>query len=298
MQGYYGDPTNGGKCQPCKCNGHANACQAQTGKCFCTTKGIKGDQCQLCESDNRYLGNPLRGTCYYGLLIDYQFTFSLIQDDDRHYTAINFMATPEQTDKDLDLSINASNNFNLNVTWSAGSTAGTISGEEVPIISKMSIKEYRDGFSYEKFNFRNNPNITFYVYVSNFSWPIKIQISFSQHSSFMDLVQFFVTFFSCFLSLLLVAAVVWKIKQTCWASRRREHLPTHSELHQKAKYLRCWKFGINTEVTGSTQQVRQQPWREGNELTLQACDLSSELCQIVSGVFFSPGMCGNCLCRP
>eukprot|EP00063_Salmo_salar_P063506 XP_014038341.1 PREDICTED: attractin-like isoform X2 [Salmo salar] len=40
----------------------------------------------------------------------------------------------------------------------------------------------------------------------------------------MDLVQFFVTFFSCFLSLLLVAAVVWKIKQSCWASRRREQL--------------------------------------------------------------------------
>lgn len=32
---------------------------------------------------------------------------------------------------------------------------------------------------------------------------------------------------SCFLSLLLVAAVVWKIKQSCWASRRREvrHTP-------------------------------------------------------------------------
>lgn len=30
------------------------------------------------------------------LLIDYQFTFSLLQEDDRHYTAINFMATPEQ----------------------------------------------------------------------------------------------------------------------------------------------------------------------------------------------------------
>uniref|UniRef100_A0A672HZT9 Attractin n=1 Tax=Salarias fasciatus TaxID=181472 RepID=A0A672HZT9_SALFA len=29
---------------------------------------------------------------------------------------------------------------------------------------------------------------------------------------------------SCFLSLLLVAAVVWKIKQSCWASRRREQL--------------------------------------------------------------------------
>uniref|UniRef100_A0A672M8C1 Attractin like 1 n=1 Tax=Sinocyclocheilus grahami TaxID=75366 RepID=A0A672M8C1_SINGR len=221
LPGYHGDPTNGGKCQACKCNGHANVCQVLTGKCFCTTKGIKGDQCQLCDSENRYLGNPLRGTCYYNLLIDYQFTFSLLQEDDQHYTAINFMATPEQN---LDMSINASNNFNLNITWSVGSTAGTISGEEIPIVSKTNIKEYRDSFSCEKFSFHSNPNITFYVYVSNFSWPIKIQIAFSQHNSIMDLVQFFVTFFSCFLSLLLVAAVVWKIKQTCWASRRREQL--------------------------------------------------------------------------
>lgn len=30
------------------------------------------------------------------LLIDYQFTFSLSQEDDRYYTAINFVATPEE----------------------------------------------------------------------------------------------------------------------------------------------------------------------------------------------------------
>lgn len=57
--------------------------------------------------------------------------------------------------------------------------AGTISGEETPIVSKTNIKEYKDSFSYEKFNFRSNPNITFYVYTSNFSWPIKIQVSVS-----------------------------------------------------------------------------------------------------------------------
>uniref|UniRef100_A0A673ZH29 Attractin like 1 n=1 Tax=Salmo trutta TaxID=8032 RepID=A0A673ZH29_SALTR len=185
MPGYHGDPTNGGKCQACKCNGHANLCQVSTGKCYCQTKGIKGDQ--------------------YNLLIDYQFTFSLLQEDDHHYTAINFMATPEQVSQ-------------------SPPRAGTISGEEVPIVSKTNIQEHRDSFSCEKFNFRVNSNITFYVYVSNFSWPIKIQIAFSQHNSIMDLVQFFVTFFSCFLSLLLVAAVVWKVKQTCWASRRREQL--------------------------------------------------------------------------
>ncbi|AWP14672.1 putative attractin-like protein 1-like [Scophthalmus maximus] len=196
MAGYYGDPVNGGKCNACKCNSHASVCHVNTGKCFCTTKGIKGDQCQLCDSENRYLGNPLRGTCYYNLLIDYQFTFSLLQEDDRYYTAINFMATPEQANKNLDMSINASNNFDLNITWSLSSTAGTISGEEMPIIARTNIKEHRDSLSCEKFNFRLHHNITFYVYVSNFSWPIKIQIAFSQHNSIMDLVQFFVTFFS------------------------------------------------------------------------------------------------------
>ncbi|KAG5831216.1 hypothetical protein ANANG_G00301470 [Anguilla anguilla] len=252
MPGYYGDPTNGGRCQACKCNGHANVCQVLSGKCYCTTKGIKGDQCQLCDSENRYLGNPLRGTCYYNLLIDYQFTFSLLQEDDHHYTAINFMATPEQTNKNLDMSINASNNFNLNITWSIGSTAGTISGEEVPIVSKTNIKDYRDRFSCEKFSFRTNPNITFYVYVSNFSWPIKIQIAFSQHNSIMDLVQFFVTFFSCFLSLLLVAAVVWKIKQTCWASRRREQLMRERQQMASRPFA---SVDVALEVGGDKEQT-------------------------------------------
>ncbi|XP_035387515.1 attractin isoform X1 [Electrophorus electricus] len=224
ISGYYGDPTNGGSCQPCKCNGHASVCNSNNGKCFCTTKGIKGDRCHLCEVENRYQGNPLKGTCYYTLLIDYQFTFSLSQEDDRYYTAINFVATPDEQNRDLDMIINASKNFNLNITWATSFTAGTQSGEEVPIVSCSSIKEFKDSFSNEKFDFRSNVNITFFVYVSNFTWPIKIQIAFSQHSNFMDLVQFFVTFFSCFLSLLLVAAVVWKIKQSCWASRRREQL--------------------------------------------------------------------------
>ncbi|KAM9787623.1 attractin isoform 2-T2 [Syngnathus typhle] len=223
ISGFYGDPTNGGGCQPCKCNGHASMCNPNNGKCFCTTKGIKGDRCHLCELENRYQGNPLKGTCYYTLLIDYQFTFSLSQEDDRYYTAINFVATPEEPNRDLDMFINASKNFNLNITW-ATSFTGTQSGEEIPIVSRSNIKDFKDRFSNENFDFRNSPNITFFVYVSNFTWPIKIHIAFSQHSNFMDLVQFFVTFFSCFLSLLLVAAVVWKIKQSCWASRRREQL--------------------------------------------------------------------------
>uniref|UniRef100_A0A7N6BX10 Attractin-like 1a n=1 Tax=Anabas testudineus TaxID=64144 RepID=A0A7N6BX10_ANATE len=223
MPGYYGDPTNGGKCNVCKCNSHANVCHINTGKCFCTTKGIKGDQFkQPCAVQERYsslycLNASLIIVCIFTFRFSYLGYSRLIT---QHCTCFSFV----QANKNLDMSINASNNFNLNITWSLSSTAGTISGEEMPIIARTNIKEHRDSFSCEKFNFRLHHNITFYVYVSNFSWPIKIQIAFSQHNSIMDLVQFFVTFFSCFLSLLLVAAVVWKIKQTCWASRRREQL--------------------------------------------------------------------------
>lgn len=46
----------------------------------------------------------------------------------------------------------------------------------MPVVSKTNIKEYKDSFSNEKFDFRNHPNITFFVYVSNFTWPIKIQV--------------------------------------------------------------------------------------------------------------------------
>ncbi len=31
----------------CRCNNHTNVCHSSSGKCYCTTKGVKGDQCQL-----------------------------------------------------------------------------------------------------------------------------------------------------------------------------------------------------------------------------------------------------------
>lgn len=86
------------------------------GRCFCTTKDIKSYNCQLCEVENNCHGNPIKRTCYYTLLIDYWFTFSLSQEDDHYYTAINFVAGPDAQSKDLDMFMYDSNNFNLNFT--------------------------------------------------------------------------------------------------------------------------------------------------------------------------------------
>lgn len=59
----------------------------------------------------------------------------------------------------------------------------------MPVVSKTNIKEYKDSFSNEKFDFRNHPNITFFVYVSNFTWPIKIQVRNAFELHCMDLVK-------------------------------------------------------------------------------------------------------------
>lgn len=83
-----------------------------------------------------------------------------------------------------------SNNFNLNFTWAASFSAGSEAGEEIPVVLKTKIKEYKDSLSNEKFDFDNHPNITFCVYISNVTWPIQIQITFSQHKNFRDLKQF------------------------------------------------------------------------------------------------------------
>ncbi|KAF7252463.1 Attractin [Varanus komodoensis] len=160
------------QCPACQCNGHSKCVNESI--CERCENLTTGKHCESCISG--YYGDPTNGgTCQHTLLIDYQFTFSLSQEDDRYYTAINFVATPEEQNRDLDMFINASKNFNLNITWSTSFAAGTQAGEEIPVVSKSQIREYKDSFSNEKFDFRNNPNITFFVYVSNFTWPIKIQ---------------------------------------------------------------------------------------------------------------------------
>lgn len=63
--GYWGNPVNGGRCQQCQCNGQATKCNHESGKCYCTTKGLTGDHCEKCDAPNHYTGDPSnKGSCY------------------------------------------------------------------------------------------------------------------------------------------------------------------------------------------------------------------------------------------
>ncbi|XP_075233105.1 attractin-like protein dsd isoform X2 [Lycorma delicatula] len=219
--GYHGNPVNGGICEPCQCNDHGTLCDQETGKCFCTTKGIVGDHCERCDIQNHYHGDPTNhGSCFYDLTIDYQFTFNLSKKDDRHYTQINFKNSPPKPDIDADFLITCSVMAKMNITIKTGN------GPQKPVISGFNCTNYRHKFTKSEHSFGVFDNITlttFYVYVYDFHPPLWIQISFSQYPK-LNLQQFFITFSSCFLALLLVAAVLWKIKQKFDMYRRRQRL--------------------------------------------------------------------------
>ena len=120
-QGFFGNAINGGKCLACKCNGHSHDCDKRTGRCFCTTKGMIGHHCQNCDQSNHYFGNPTKeSTCFYNLSIDFQYTFNMSKNDDRHYNKINFMNMPHRPDLDVDFTISCSNRALFNISFGSG----------------------------------------------------------------------------------------------------------------------------------------------------------------------------------
>ena len=65
VTGYWGNPLNGGKCLPCDCNNRATFCHPDTGKCFCSMKGLTGDHCDKCDFTNHYHEDGhKKGVCY------------------------------------------------------------------------------------------------------------------------------------------------------------------------------------------------------------------------------------------
>ncbi|XP_039958409.1 attractin-like protein 1 [Bactrocera tryoni] len=221
-KGYWGNPINGGHCQKCECNGQGENCQPDTGKCFCNTKGIVGDHCEKCDTQNHYNGDPIKSSCYYELTIDYQFTFNLSKKEDRHFTKINFRNSPQKPEIDADFTITCSVPAKMDISVKRAGFP------EKFLYAGINCSTFRQRFPKTEYTFGHSPEdnsslTTFYVFVHDFRPPIWIQIAFSQYPK-LNLQQFFITFSTCFLLLLLMAAVLWKIKQKYDTFRRRQRL--------------------------------------------------------------------------
>eukprot|EP00106_Octopus_bimaculoides_P002004 XP_014769446.1 PREDICTED: attractin-like protein 1 [Octopus bimaculoides] len=277
------------QCPLCQCNGHS-ICNESTNICIeCqnNTTGETCDRCQkgffgapengglckrkLCDTSEKYIGNPNDGgTCYYQLLTDYQFTFNLSKPNDHYYTQINFMNRPSAGDRDVDFSVNCSRFANLNISYNSTSEpAGKI------LDSGARCYNYKMKFSHKQYTFGETDNTTFYVYVYGFKTPFSLQITFTQQRN-IDLVNFFVTFFSCFLSLLLIAAIFWKIKQKYDVYRRRQRM--FAELEQMAsRPFAVVSIDIERRVDGCVAEKKEkQDYRKKKKVSNKPSPIALE----------------------
>ncbi|XP_071548836.1 attractin-like protein 1 isoform X2 [Panulirus ornatus] len=246
IEKFFGRPINGGLCKPCMCNEHGDTCNRETGRCNCHTKGVTGDHCERCDTQNNYVGEPLHGSCFYDLQIDYQFTFNLSKHEDRHIRQINFFNVPTKSDVDTDFDIYCSKATKIKIS------AKTTKSHESWIIRNYTGTEIKQRFSASEYAFGSaDNNTTFHVYVYNFTPPIEIVVSFSQHPK-LDLLQFFSIFSLCFLILLTLAAILWKIKQKYDIYTRRQRLLVEMEAMASRPFrpilLELYPRGADTEV--------------------------------------------------
>lgn len=76
---------------------------------FVDYPGMTGQKCDRCSVSDHYVGNATgNGTCYYPLLISYQYTFTLDSKSDPYVSAINFVnvsSTKEEIDFNIQLEV-------------------------------------------------------------------------------------------------------------------------------------------------------------------------------------------------
>ncbi|KAI6177440.1 hypothetical protein M3Y97_00907400 [Aphelenchoides bicaudatus] len=216
IDGYFGDARNGGACKKCSCNDQATLCDPETGYCYCSIKGTAGRHCDHCEP--KYDGNPKEGKpCTFELGIDFIFTFKLDSEDfkDKYVRQINFYSRPYKPETDVQFTVTCESESGANVTINL--TSNVFDQHPGPH-SRLSpaldcnpngIKRV---YSASDFEFGTDMNTTFYVKITDFVTPIKIQISFAQTPP-INWVLFFVIFAACFIVLLVVAGILLLIKQ-------------------------------------------------------------------------------------
>ncbi|XP_044169184.1 attractin-like protein 1 isoform X2 [Acropora millepora] len=204
--GHHGDPKNGGTCQACECNGHANSCDSVTGHCNCLARYVTGKNCERCEKDQNndvIVGNATNGGhCYNKLSRNLRYTFIV-----SNKTSISFLYIPTEDDDDvyIEVEIERGQPALLNLSYS------TVSSPSYALESRHQIGSFRKNIPHDTFNFGGSDEFSFEVHVFDIKGTVKLQITFVQRPEF-GLLRFFVTFFACFFSLLFIVALAWKIK--------------------------------------------------------------------------------------
>ncbi|KAK3739855.1 hypothetical protein QZH41_009102, partial [Actinostola sp. cb2023] len=206
--GYHGDTRNGGTCRECQCNGHAKHCHQITSKCDCLTEGIIGDKCESCDED--FEGNATNGRmCYYQLQINMKKVFNISGK-----TGLNIQFSPLLKDHDLAFEIEVVSGPSARINITFLKELSKHRKKEELVLKSYKLGRLNHKFSHRDYSFHKG-HISFRAYIYKMDKSVSLQITahFHQPSTLnINLLEFFLTFFGCFLSLLFVASIGWRIR--------------------------------------------------------------------------------------
>ncbi|XP_058961853.2 attractin-like protein 1 isoform X2 [Pocillopora verrucosa] len=198
--GYYGDPRNGGKCADCRCSSQTKLCDSE-GKCRCLALGATGNRCDRCVPGYNRGGD----FCYYNFLgskKDFNVT---------GFKTFNFEYTLKEEKRSVSVEIkwkggNKGSKARVNITMGDNNKEEIKYGhEKVPFTTEFRYNEYEFG--------SDGITIRGYIYdIESGDEGAFLRITIENLAETIDLLEFFLTFFGCFLSLLLMAGIVWKVR--------------------------------------------------------------------------------------
>lgn len=94
--GFWGHP-----CKKCECGDKATTCDYTSGKCHCSTKGMIGDKCDMCDEKNRYKGDAVKDNCFYDVDESIKYYFKFVKPSHANITKLNLKFAPENKNEDM-----------------------------------------------------------------------------------------------------------------------------------------------------------------------------------------------------
>lgn len=88
--------------------------------CFCTTKGMLGDDCDTCDTANNFYGDSIKESCFYDLNNKGPKVYMSFLEKDRYFSRINFRYSPLERDFVAYFSISCSESAKMDISIISG----------------------------------------------------------------------------------------------------------------------------------------------------------------------------------
>ncbi|XP_076805567.1 attractin-like protein 1 isoform X2 [Clavelina lepadiformis] len=227
---FYGDPTNGKNCTECECNDHADSC-SEFGSCLCQVEGVVGRNCDRCNN-NGFGGDPVNDTCFYHIAVMNKYIYPFQSSSNAYPRQVNFDNCPPI---ETSVGVNVESSVPVNVIIATNATAYyanfygnvTFHGNDTIFGNYTNVTDVSLTLYQNDFNFGGTYRPCVRIFVSNIMIGNTVTVWLVQNPTNIGLLV--AVFLVCFVSLLLLALIVWKGNNIIMNMRRRRNVRVEME---------------------------------------------------------------------